>query len=420
MSTHTGIGVNTAKGGSQSWSSYWTTRLSALFDARSGLTITDSKGGEQIAIKQFPVANFYNAVGHYSGYAETAPITTSGDYTVLIIARNEKSDTVASGLILQYINGADKGGTLSLKSGPLYDAGTIIVSKANLNSNASGKVVSSSHPWVLAYTYDVASETPKCWLNGTEIDSVVDNTWAPGSGTGQLGWRAAISANDVRFFGIWVFDRKLTGAEMVDITDNGIWPSITPSKQYVHLNYGDVLSGRVLGSHNRYAAQVGNNGSNATPPDAATMWASRYDNSIFAYALDHGYTGWGNYKIPYLPTKVKAISDELGDIEYPATSVIHNMAESLIDFSGITDAEIKALFDKSNRAYWKATIEDEDHYTDAGGGYYGLWHPMQLIRTFVTTHAQTGHENHIFAGLRTSGQVITGITSLGIFKTNLS
>ena len=128
-----GLGSALTMAGGISTSRYWTKQLSALFDARSGLTITDSKGGEQITVKQFPVANFYNAVGHYSGYAETAPITTSGDYTVLIIARNEKSDTVASGLILQYINGADKGGTLSLKSGPLYDAGTIIVSKANLN-----------------------------------------------------------------------------------------------------------------------------------------------------------------------------------------------------------------------------------------------------------------------------------------------
>lgn len=393
----------------------------ALFSTRSGLSLIDSVGGEQISVKQFPVANYVNANDWYCGYATgLAPITTSGDYTALIIARNENSDTKAAAVILTEINGNDKGGTLSLKSGPLYNSASILQSKPNLDANASGKVVTNAEPWVLAYTYDVATTTAKAWLNGTEIDSVSDSNWALGLASGQLSWKASTGGSDARVFAVFVFDRKLTAQELLDITDSGIWPTDTPSRMYIHSNYGDTESDRVLSSITRNAAQVGNNGSNYAPPTRSTMWTSRYNNPVFSYLLDYGYTGWGNFKIPYIPNKSKAISAELGDIEFPTTSVIHNMAESLIDFSGVSDATIKAIFDKSNRTYWKTSIESEDHYTDAGGGYYGLWHPSQLIRSFVTTHAQSGHENHIFAGLRTSGQVITGITKIAVYKTNVA
>lgn len=414
------IGKTSIGGGSSS--SSWTPQYDALFDTRSGVTLIDSKAGEEITIKQFPVANYLTTAGaaYYVGFSADAPVTVTGDYTAILIARNEASDTLLSSAFLQDCNGNAKSGQVNCRSGALYNAGQIVSSSADLNFNDSGKVVTPAEPWVLSYVFDSATNTIKCFLNGTEIDSAVDATWALGLGVGQLGWKAMFSGTNVRIFGVWIIDRKLTAAELINITDNGIWPSITPSRQYVHLNYGDVVSDRTVGSHNRHIAQFGNNGSNLIPPDPATMWTKRYDNPIFAYPLFYGYTGWGVHKIPYSPASVKMMADPtgdiVGDIEFPASGVIHNMAESLIDFSGITDAEIKALFNKADRAYWKASIEDTDYY--ALGAY--LWHPSQLIRTFVTTHAESGHENHIFAGLRKSGNTITGITKIGIFKTNLA
>jgi hypothetical protein len=150
------------------------------------------------------------------------------------------------------------------------------------------------------------------------------------------------------------------------------------------------------------------------------MWNYRYDNKVFAYPLFYGYTSWGNWKFPYAPTGVKLSADKTGDVEHPATGCIHNMYESWIDFSVVIDTTIKNIFNKSNRTYWKASIEIQDAYSDAGGGYYNYWHPSQLSREFIEAHAQTGHENHIFASLRTSGQAITGITAIRIYKNNVS
>jgi hypothetical protein len=113
------------------------------------------------------------------------------------------------------------------------------------------------------------------------------------------------------------------------------------------------------------------------------------------------------------------ISNLTGDVEYPSTGCIHNMYESLLYFDNVNDPELKSIFDKSNRTYWKASIETEAHYIDAGGGYYGVWHPRQLVRDFILLHAQPDHSNHIYSGLRTSGHNITGITSILVYKNNL-
>lgn len=396
----------------------------ALFDTRTGLVLSDSIGGLQANIKSFPVCNFYNSAG--GAFLTTmqsfeAPITNSGDYTAIIICKNENSDTVEARVNFSQINGNNKGANpFYVRSGALYNSTVIVTSTANLNNNASGKVVNKTEPWVLAYTYDVATTTPKVWLNGTEIDSVSDANWALGLASGTMSWGARATYTNVRILGTIVFDRKLTEAELLDITNNGAFPAITPSRLWLHNNYGDIVSDSLLSCHNRSIGAFTNNNSNVIIPDRDTMWNYRYDDKVFAYPLFYGYTSNGNWKLAYAPTGSKMSADKTGDIEHLSTGCIHNMYESRIDFSSITDAAVKDIFNKSNRTYWKSSIESEDAYIDAGGGYYNLWHPSQLNRTFIETHAQSGHENHIFPSIRTSGQAITGITAIRIFKTNVA
>jgi len=415
-----GVGIPFRSGGGINWATYWSQQLSALFDTRNGLSIIDSINGETITIKSFPVANYRTTAGsafYTQVITNEAPITVTGDYTALFIARNENSDSIEARIGVYQINGNNKGWDyINLKSGSLYVPTGITLMSADLYWNSIGKVVSSSEPWIAAVTYDSATNTVVSYLNGTQIDTASgQSAWALGLNTGALFWRGIANYTNARFFGVWIFDRKLTTAEMVEILNTGTFPAITPSRQYIHLNYGDNVSDIVLASHNRNLAFFSNNNVNTIPPDRETMWTSRYDNAVFGYPLFYGYTRHGNFVFPYAPTGLKMMSTQDGDIEFPSSSVIHNMAESMIDFSGITDADIKKLFDKTNRTIWKSSIESTDGY--ALGAH--LWHPTQLLRDFVTTHAETGHENHIFTGVRISGTIVTGITKIAVCKNNI-
>jgi len=390
----------------------------ALFNERTGLVITDEINAEQVSIKSFPVANYKTSQSdHYVPLVATELFThLDDDYTTLWICRNEKSDTVSGVFQMQNLNGGNKYVTLQAKSGDLY-APTGITVAPDTGWNNTGKIVTPSEPWVLAVTFEKATNTIRQYLNGSQIDSSVFATWALVTDN-ALQWRTLNYSTDIRFFGVWHFSGILTTQEMIDIA-SGIYPQRVPLKQYVHMNYGDVLSHRIYSSHSRDVAAYAW-ASNYATADEATMWTSRYDNPAFAFPLFYGYTKFGVYVTPYSALSAKMMSFFNGDIEYPASHCIHNMYESRLYFDAITDATIKAIFDKSNRTYWKDTIESEDHYIDAGAGYYGVWHPSQLQRDFILLHAETGHENHIFASVRTSGTVVTGITALRVYKTNLT
>jgi hypothetical protein len=85
-----------------------------------------------------------------------------------------------------------------------------------------------------------------------------------------------------------------------------------------------------------------------------------------------------------------------------------------------TDADkVYAVFDKSNRTLWQSSIETvNNHYIQNTDGNYTLWHPSELNEDFINTHAQSGHEYHLFCGLRTSGTDVTGITKIAVYKEN--
>jgi len=155
-------------------------------------------------------------------------------------------------------------------------------------------------------------------------------------------------------------------------------------------------------------------------PTAKPYYDVRINSIHAAYPLLYGFTLRSMQQVPYLINGSKGMVLQAGDVEYPSSSCIHNYADSRLYFDGITDADVKTIFDKSNRTYWKASIESEDDYLDAGGGYYGVWRAEQLQRDFIETHAEAGHENHIFASLRTSGSSVTGLTAIRVYKTNLT
>jgi hypothetical protein len=242
---------------------------------------------------------------------------------------------------------------------------------------------------------------------------LIPSTGARVSGEGEVFIRA-----------VYAFSRVLTNSELDDIRINNILPSDDVIVLQFN-NVDDYLYDEQIDGVARYRGWIGDgnigwvdNGVTLIKPDR--LWSTRDNHITGGYNLDYGFTRQGIYTIPYRTGKIKGSHSHDDDIEHLSTGCIHNMAESLLNFSSISDVTIKAIFDKSNRTYWKTSIESEDHYTDAGSGYYGLWHPTQLIRDFIDVHAQTGQENHIFTSLRTSTNTITGITSIRVYKTNLT
>jgi hypothetical protein len=268
---------------------------------------------------------------------------------------------------------------------------------------------------MLVARYNNAGTLLTCRLYNTSTNYAQTTVSAAHHAAAAYGLRVENTVVDVNvgYIKSYYYTRELSDAEITAVW-NGT-ASTNSLISYIAYNIGESLQfkGYDSVSNNEWVIR------DATGNQPATPYMVRENLIQMADNLLNGYTQRGLYQIAYTPGAIKGITGLVGDIECPSTTVIHNLADSRIYCDGITDVTIKAIFDKSNTTYWKASIQAEDHYIDAGGGYYGVWHPSQLNRTFIEAHAEAGHENHIFPGLRLSGTAINGITEIAVFKINV-
>jgi hypothetical protein len=399
----------------------------ALFDTRNGLVITDSINLENITISHFPVLNTLAG-----STALTAPLTlpnksiayTGGSFTSIIIIQPIFDADFEPIFTYKPFGGATNGfifyaGTHYVR---FYVGSTMLASP--------GKVVPDPTNFTTNW-YAIVSRHESGGVNGKyqiykmgDSASVATATSAstPDSQTGipQLYNPYSKTVHFTRYSLFAHWNSYLSDADVAAIINTLTFPATQP--EIFNTWDGDVNYFRYF--HNGIDGTLGWIGSTTNPRldnQICNDDYTEYSNFEWGrFQLINGFTRRGCYDIPHKPDGTKGVADHMDDVEYGISSCIHNMTNSYLNFSGISDATIKAIFDKSNSTYWKVSIQSEDHYVDAGGGYYGLWHPSQLTRDFITTHAQAGHENHIFASLRTSGTVITGITAIRVYKINLT
>jgi len=376
----------------------------ALFDSRSGLNLQDSIGGQIATIGGFPML-----------YPE-ARLEATFAYYNLTISPSVDLATWTQVILARRVTGVDSRPFLGGRN-------TLILirtaSPAMQMNNPNQTQTQASQDWTTWHLIGYYLDT----TDGNKIGCLWNNNF--GTQTVSTSPYTSHSTQTIRFTdsyskcyvrGFAMFNKRLSNAEIANIRTNCVYP--TDGSLVVNVQCSNPDTPYImLDGVKRYTGSWTDNGVTATRP--GTPWIYRDDHITGAYNLIYGYTRQGSYTIPYLPTKLKGDHTHVDDIEYPTENCLHNMVESRINFSGISDATIKAIFDKSNRTYWNASIETTAHYIDAGGGYYGLWHPSELLTTFIDTHAQPGHNGHILASLRTSGAVVTGITAIRVYKTSL-
>jgi len=382
----------------------------AIFDSRTGLNIQDSVGGEIVTVGGFPMVYMDTTTGFYPRYTLNCTPSLVEQISTCIILMKRRAD---------FLSTKSKGASVNMFNDGLLTTTTYSTitytapSYSFLRANASLNI----NEWMLIGSMFDNPDGNKRYniFDLINIPTQVLTNPVTTYGSVSLGMWGDNSQNEFYHRGVFVFNRLLTQNELNNIRLNGIYPSDGSMIICLPALNPDINT-QIEGVH-RYSGAWLDNGVNLKPP--LTPWVDRDDLATGAYNLFYGYTRQGLYVIPYMSTSTKGAHSHVDDIEYPASSCIHNMAESRINFSGITDATIKAIFDKSNRTYWKASIEATAHYIDAGGGYYGLWHPSELLTTFIDTHAQAGHNGHILASVRTSGAVVNGITAIRVYKTSL-
>jgi hypothetical protein len=378
----------------------------ALFDTRTGLNISDSIGDESITIGGFPLPEMLSDDGAQLWHTGTA-VSVPDALTAVTLFKRKTGVTEAR-----------------ITYGPIIYVRTTSPTM-NFTSPTANKVTSPLDwtQWQL-FGQTTQSDLKRYWLWNKSLGN--DTIAAYGGTVSAIALTSNSGYTDYYHGGTFIFNKKLSDTELADIRNNLIFPTD-----------GSLVGGLILNSVddtaklenyefiNRWrgrsdAPYDGGWATNAPSYSKPTgLYAVRADDVQLSYTLKYGYSRLGVYVIAYPPTGVKGAVSDPSDVEFPATDCIHNMAESRLNFSGVTDATIKAIFDKSNRTYWKASIESTDHYVDAGSGYYGLWHPTELISDFIDLHAETGHNGHILASLRTSGSVVTGITAIRVYKTSL-
>jgi hypothetical protein len=386
----------------------------ALFDTRTGLVISDSIGGLTANIGNFPMvympatagtdyARFYTEM---SAESEPASWTLFGLYKAFPFTTEERRGSIS------YPFKRTGTGQFYFRTTP-----TMVLS-APLNS-PSLPAITWTEWQAIGYGHDGSDNTIKAIWNKI-IKSAADND---AYGANDFTTLATQNVEYEKFYcrGFFGFNKLLSEAEINNIRLNGVFPSGNDMIVWPFLDIDDLLFQDHWDGVKRYKGKIisgiSHGWSNETGIKAPTDPYSVRDSLLSGtYNLYHGYSRQGINVAPYKTDGTKGAGAEDGDIEFPASNCLHNMAESLIDFSVITDATIKAFFNKADRTYWKSTIESTTDY--ALGAY--LWHPYQLQRDFIELYAETGHENHIYASLRTSGLIVTGITALRIYKTNLS
>lgn len=394
----------------------------ALFDTRTGLSITDSIGAQSITIGSFPMCYWKTTTNWTCRYAiDDSSQASPTDWTFIVLIKKRVSTDTDNRLWIESMCKT----TNNLTQGVFLasDYGCYLTGNYPAINYTYGLSPPDYTKWMaIGFNYTASTDIIRAIINGV-IGAAQTNT---GGANSLVKIGCTVNNDDLYVRGFFEFNKVLSNAEITNIR-NGIYPTdgsmimCIPFLSVDDLTYFEQIDGVAgLRGYNAggYIRGWSNNGSNLKPP--LTPWVDRDNELTGTYNLYYGYTRQGTNVISYLPTGLKGEHSHIDDIECPSSGCIHNMAESRIDFSGITDATIKAIFDKSNRTYWMSSIESTTHYIDAGAGYYGLWHPTELLSDFIDTHAQLGHKGHILASLRTSEGMVTGITALRVFKTSLT
>jgi len=380
----------------------------AIFDSRSSLNITDSLGGLSLSIGSFPML-----------YMVPSPTSDVVKYILNITGISIPTDYTNMDLWKKKTGVDSQPVALpGFSAAYLRDVGQKLITMRNPTANYDRGAPDLTKWQILGIEYQASEPRRYAVWNGVLGSGAVAtanewmNTQMYVQPAGKYCW----------WRGIFAFNKLLSSAEIEAIRLTGIYPTdgsaivIMPA-----LNLDDAprhgqwdAISRFKGLHDgatQFWGWLDYTGSSLP----ATPWVDRDDDVTGAYYLWYGYTRNGTNIAPYKPDGSRNAVNEAGDIEYPASGCIHNMAESMIDFSGVTNAQVKAIFNKADRTFWNVSIESTPYYSL--GAY--KWHPTQLLRDFVTLHAQPNHSGHIFASVRTSGAIVTGITSLRVYVTNV-
>lgn len=423
------IGNTLIKNRLQNWSSYWAPLPDALFDTRNNLVITDSVGGKTMNIEKFPhlqLASNTTTERWNSNHANAA----STDWTVLFTLKGLASKTTNNYCKIEWINGVAANYILISINASGYLVFTLYIDGAVRGGSTVISYVPNDNFFgdfrLFGVTYDNAAQSIKRIFLLT--NDTVNLGFTPVQNT--LGFQ--IQTSSLRYMEISMimsYTRKISDAEIA-ACQAGNFPS--DGLQYFHL-FNNNARNVFRGYAENVFDGVGGIQSTMYTGHALTVFSYKNTNTLFSpHSLYKGFTQRDTHQIPYLPSGVKNVSNNPIDVECSASGVIHNLAESYINgnpsnhsMNWAVDADkIYALFDKSNRTIWKASIETAnlgEHYRQDDNGNYTLWHPLdELNENFINEHAQAGHNGHILVGLRTSGINVTGITKIAVFKENLT
>jgi hypothetical protein len=398
----------------------------ALYNVRSDLTITDQIRGRTLSIGYFPHMHLHTSLVNSERWDSNHVNTPSDDWTVIWFC---KIKSINNNYNVYLLNGGANNAIFSRNQ-----SDNTITFLLNINSLPVGNLnfVSSYGEWLSDFlmfgaSYNKTTKLAKKICKGIVFSSASVGANEPTSS--NLGMYTTMTQEHNESIGCLKYNRELTDAELL-LANSGIYPAdsldylcfFNNDKRSVYYTYERDMIDGVRGAI-----------STLNFPVEDTIAFDYKNNSIFSkYLLVNGFTQRDTHQIPYLPDKTKSITPSSVDYECPSDSVIHNLASSYINGNpnnhsmdwSMDDDKLYAIWDKSNRTIWKASIETANegvHYIPDDNGNYTLWNPLdELNQDFINIHAETGHDGHIFVGLRTSGVYVTGLTQIAVYKNNLS
>jgi hypothetical protein len=399
----------------------------ALFDTRTGLNITDSVGGLTLAIEKFPSAYFDRTIkGTNFSFKTNYLHNPTTDWAFLATVKAINNDTNSS----FYIYGLN-GSALNYIHVYVYTNQVRMLIYLN-NVNKYVGLFNVLSDWYADYfligcSWEDSTQKLTPIFRGIQTVQNTGISDPQGSTPAYL----SLTSNDKYYIKDLLFYNKKLSTPEISAAVSGTFPS----DPVYFMDFGAGSRDNWFVSSRDLYDSVG--GVKSVYYQLGFQNDSCYDikndNAIFSpFMLNMGYTQRDVHQIAYPPSGVKSIGDVAYDIECPPTNCIHNLAHSYINGNPTNhsmvwanDADkLYAVWDKSNRTIWKATIETVNsgvHYRQDNNGNYTLWCPLdELNEDFITSQAQSGHEHHIFCGLRTSGANITGLTKIAVFKVNIT
>jgi hypothetical protein len=401
-------------------------RPDALFDSRTSLQINASIGSQYLTIERFPYLYLYaNPTSQWSSVnANNSP----PDFSVILIykgtpgANNNLKINGIFGTSGDYMYIYESGGNVSINC---VIGGTFTISPRVCYTAAEFY----SDFRIFGFSYEGSTRKMR-FIGGTSnlySEFTINNT-TPVPGTTAI-YLSEGGTTKHNIIAIASYTRSFSTTEITNIFSN-ILPG-SPINDLVLFNndhrYASMLYAREV------IDSVTGNVSIIYSQQNTDMWDYKTNNLFAAYSLLHGFTQRDTHQIAYLPDDTKSISLVTGDYECISTGVIHNMANSYINGNPANhsmvwsndDDKIYAIWDKSNRIIWKSSIETAnlgEHYRLDDNGNYTLWHPQdELNQTFISQHAQPGHDGHILVQLRFDvNNNITGIERIATYKESLT